>query len=344
MNLPWGDALLCANWGNLAYISIESDGQAVAEAPGLFITDFNPRKFFTAGGIWAPSGGKILFVAAEDLDFDNAQVYILYDVDDILDGFAKPPSSPKDPRIKKVAPSPNAQIPGSFSYDESLVFFQEDVNNAWRALSPVAVGGCDFDLFYADARLDEPSSYAQIHLPGNQMFLRLSPEGNRLTYVYYDHPEYEFRLVSFDIEANMDMDLGGVLIDNSGTNLIVPPGTLEENFNVKISTPFTIEEEADFAEGESTFFAMRLIDAQGLENPKFIEPMTLTIRYTDEEVEGLEEGMLEIYYYDETDPGNPVWVALGGTVDPVHNEITVEIQHFSKFSVSGKRLEQGVEE
>jgi len=74
-----------------------------------------------------------------------------------------------------------------------------------------------------------------------------------------------------------------------------------------------------------------------IENPKFIEPMTLTIRYTDEEVAGLDEGMLEVYYYDESDPANPVWVALGGMVAPEHNEITVEMRHFSKFSVDGKK-------
>jgi hypothetical protein len=47
--------------------------------------------------------------------------------------------------------------------------------------------------------------------------------------------------------------------------------------------------------------------------------------------------MLDIYYYDETDPENPEWISLGGTVDPEHNEITVEIRHFSKFSVGGKK-------
>ncbi len=134
----------------------------------------------------------------------------------------------------------------------------------------------------------------------------------------------------------MDTDLGGVLIDNSGTNLIVPPGTLQENFAVNISTPFTIGDEAKPSDDETTFFAMRLLDAQGLENPAFVEPMTLTIRYTDDEVAGLDESLLDIYYYDESDPENPVWVPLGGTVDPDHNEITVEIQHFSKFSVGGK--------
>jgi hypothetical protein len=168
------------------------------------------------------------------------------------------------------------------------------------------------------------------------MFLRLSPEGNRLLYAEYWGREYELKVVSFDIVADMDTTLGGVLIDNSGTNLIVPPGAMEENFKVKISTPFSIPEEAEAPIGESRLFAMRMLDARGLEGRKFIEPMTLTIRYTEEEVAGLDEGMLEIYYYDESDTGKPVWVPLGATVDPEHNEITVEIQHFSKFSVGAK--------
>lgn len=337
-NLPWGDAMLCGNWGNLAYIPIEPDGQSVANARGWFLTDFNPREFFIMGGTWSASGSMIFLTAAEDLDFDNLNAYILYDVEDILDGFMPPPRSPTDPRLKKVAPSPNPQLHSNFSYDESLVFFQEDVNDQWRAIDPTNMYSCDFDLFYADARPDQPSRYTQIHLPGNQLFMRLSPEGNRLAYYDYGRERYELKVTCLDSETDMDMDLGGVLIDNSGTSLIAPPGALEENFNVKISTPFLIEDEAEPTEGGNTFFAMRLLDAQGLENPKFVEPMTLTIRYTDEEVEGLDEGMLEIYHYDESNPEKPVWMPLGGTVDPENNEITVEIRHFSKFSVGGKTV------
>ncbi len=342
LKLPWGDAMLCANWGNLAYIPIEQDGQSVPTAPGLFLTNFNPREFFVMGGGWSYSGSMVLFTAAEDLDFDHLNTYILYDVEDILDGFAEPPRSPKDPRLKKVAPSRNPQLPSNFSFDESLAFFAEDVNGAWKAINPTYMYECDFDMFYADARPDQPSRYTQIHLPGNQLFLRLSPEGNRLVYTQYQDPVYELRIVSFDIEADMDMDLGGVLIDNSGTNLIVPPGTLQENFKVKISTPLSVGEEAELEEGEQQVVALRLLDAEGVEKPKFIEPMTLTIRYTDEEVTGLDEGMLEIYYYDESNPEHPVWVPLGGTVDPDHNEITVEIKHFSKFSIGSKFLQKNL--
>ncbi|RJP72729.1 MAG: hypothetical protein C4532_05480 [Candidatus Abyssobacteria bacterium SURF_17] len=337
LKLPWGDAMLCANWGNLAYIPIEQDGQSVPSAPGLFLTNFNPREFFVMGGGWSPSGSMILFTAAEDLDFDRLNTYILYDVEDILDGFTEPPRSPNDPRLKKLAPSRNPQMPSNFSFDESLAFFAEDVNGAWRAINPTYMYDCDFDMFYADARPDQPSRHTQIHLPGSQLFLRLSPEGNRLAYTQYQDPLYELRIVSFDVEADMDMDLGGVLIDNSGTNLIVPPGTLEENFKVKISTPLSIGEEAVMEEGEQQIFALRLLDAEGIDKPQFIEPMTLTIRYTDDEVAGLDEGMLEIYYYDESNPEHPVWVPVGGTVDPDNNEITVEIQHFSKFSIGQRK-------
>jgi hypothetical protein len=348
LNLPWGDNLLCVNWGNIAYIPLEPDGQAVAGAPGLFITDFSQYEFFVAAAMWSPSGDMITFLAVEQPNVKNINVYILYEVEDILDGFSPPPRSLDDPRIRKISPSENDQLPGGFSFDESLVFFHEDISGVWRALYPMSYGHCDFDLFYASALPGENGPPTQIALPGSQVALKPSPEGNRIAYCQYDFKcecvdgkrkhtaNYDLRIVSFDIEADIEVDLGGVLIDNSGTSLIVPPGALEENFTARISTPFSIGEEAELSEGEDTFFAMRLIEARGLDDPKFIEPMTLTIRYTDDEVAGLDEDMLEIYYYDETDPENPEWIALGGTVDPEYNEITVEIRHFSKFSVGGR--------
>jgi hypothetical protein len=340
---PWGNAVTCSNWGNLGYIPVEDDGQAVEGAPGFFITDFNPRDLFTMGGGFSPSGSMFDFTAVADLNFSGGMnSYILQDVEDILDGFTAPPRSLDDPRLRRVAPSNNMQVSGGFSFDESLHFYHEDMNGAFNPMMPTDISRCDFDFFYTDALPGGSGEPVQIRAPGNQMFTVLSPEGNRLAYCHYEFGDnrrvisYEFRIISFDVEVDIDIDLGGILIDNSGTNLIVPPGTLEENFGVVMSTPFSIGEEAELTEGDETFFAMRLIDAQGLDNPQFREPMTLTIRYTDDEVYGLDEGMLEIYYYDETDPDAPVWVALGGTVYPEHNEITVEIRHFSKFSVGGR--------
>ena len=348
LKLPWGDALLCTNWGNIGYIPIEQDGQSAPRAPGLHLTDFNPRKVLVLGAQWSPSASMIMFTVVEDFDFGQFKTYILHDVEDILDGFTDPPQSLDDPRIRWIAPTRNYQVRGGFSYDESLAFFEEDVNQGWDPRNPTYLQNCDFDLLYASVLPEGGSGVVQIHVPGSQLFMMPSPEGNRLAYSNYAFENKrgsrregkgELRVVSFDIETEVDVDLGGFLMDNSGTNLIVPPGALKDNFSIKISTPFSVGEEAGLTEGDDTFFAMRLIDAKGLDKPQFIEPMTLTIRYTDDEVEGLDEGMLEIYYYDESDSDNPVWIPLGGTVDPEYNEITVEIRHFSKFCIAGKKRE-----
>ncbi len=340
-SLPWGDAMVCANWGNLAYIPVERDGQAVQGAEGIFLTDFNQRHVFVMGGGFSPSGNMMDFTAVSELDFDHMNSYIMYDADDILDGFAPPPRSLEDPRIKRVAPTENMQFTGGFSFDESLVFVHEDVNHAFNASMPTMIAPCDFDIFYTSALPGEPGKPVQIHMPGNQMFLSPSPEGNRICYSnFVGYGNYQLRIVSFDIEADIFHDLGGVLIDNSGTSLIVPPGALQQNFAVRISTPFSIGEEAELKEGDNAFFAMRLLDAKDIDNPKFTEPMTLTIRYTDEEAAGMDEGMLEIYYYDESDPSHPAWIPMGGTVDPDHNEITVEIQHFSKYAIGPARKDK----
>ena len=48
--LPWGDGLMVSNWGNLAYVAADEDGQAAKGAPGMFLTDFNPLECFVMGG------------------------------------------------------------------------------------------------------------------------------------------------------------------------------------------------------------------------------------------------------------------------------------------------------
>jgi hypothetical protein len=130
-SLPWGDAMLVGNWGNLGYIPVEPDGQAVAGSPGFFLTNFSPRQFFALGGGWSASGSKMSFGAITDLQFNPFEHYILYEAEDILDGFTQPPRSRDDPRIKQMDPSGNFQFGSGFSYDESLIFYHEDVNGVF---------------------------------------------------------------------------------------------------------------------------------------------------------------------------------------------------------------------
>ena len=65
----------------------------------------------------------------------------------------------------------------------------------------------------------------------------------------------------------------------------------------------------------------------------FNESVSLTFEYTDDEVAGVDESNLAIYYWDE-DLGQ--WVKLGGTVDLTNNTITVQTDHFTKFAIFGQ--------
>ena len=85
-------------------------------------------------------------MAIRDLQVKPVNVYILYDVEDILDGFALPPRTVDDPRIKRIAPSKNDQFPGGFSFDEYLVFFQEDVK-VWEVTDKTTTTDrCRYDI------------------------------------------------------------------------------------------------------------------------------------------------------------------------------------------------------
>ncbi|MBP9802347.1 fibronectin type III domain-containing protein [Patescibacteria group bacterium] len=64
----------------------------------------------------------------------------------------------------------------------------------------------------------------------------------------------------------------------------------------------------------------------------FDAPLTLTIHYTDEEVSGMDEASLTMYYWNST-----AWEALiGCTVDTQANTLTCTTTHFSTFAVFGE--------
>lgn len=64
---------------------------------------------------------------------------------------------------------------------------------------------------------------------------------------------------------------------------------------------------------------------------EFDEPLTLTLAYADEDVEGLDESTLQIYRWNETS-----WQALANcSVDEDDNEVTCDTDHFSTFALFG---------
>lgn len=89
-------------------------------------------------------------------------------------------------------------------------------------------------------------------------------------------------------------------------------------------------------------FFLQANDDQGREVTQFDAPLTLRVRYTQEQLAalGIHEGDLTIFWFDEQAEntlfdGTVVrgrWVSLPTTIDPATSTATTQIDHFSSFS------------
>ena len=63
----------------------------------------------------------------------------------------------------------------------------------------------------------------------------------------------------------------------------------------------------------------------------FLKSLTLTFTYIDEQISGLNEDTLKIYYWDGTQ-----WLVLPSAVDKANNKITATTDHFTYFVIFGE--------
>jgi len=78
----------------------------------------------------------------------------------------------------------------------------------------------------------------------------------------------------------------------------------------------------------------------GTENvSSFSKTLTLTFTYTDEQISGLDEANLRVFYWKES---TSQWVALPTTVNASTNTLTAETDHFTYFAIMG--LSEGEED
>jgi hypothetical protein len=74
-------------------------------------------------------------------------------------------------------------------------------------------------------------------------------------------------------------------------------------------------------------------DADGTAVKTFSKDLTLTFKYTADDIKGLAEKSLAVHYWDEV---NGKWVKVGGTVDVVNRVVTVKVNHFTLFAIFGE--------
>ena len=69
---------------------------------------------------------------------------------------------------------------------------------------------------------------------------------------------------------------------------------------------------------------------------EFDADLTLTFTYTDDQVEGVDESSLVVYYWDSD---TSAWVALESVVDADNNTVTANTNHFTDFALMGEEEE-----
>jgi hypothetical protein len=74
-------------------------------------------------------------------------------------------------------------------------------------------------------------------------------------------------------------------------------------------------------------------DADGTSVKNFSKDLTLTFKYTADDIKGLSEESLAIYYWNET---TSAWVKVGGTIDKIAKTVTAKVNHFTLYAILGE--------
>jgi len=138
-----------------------------------------------------------------------------------------------------------------------------------------------------------------------------------------------------DNEIELDMTAGA-----TGT-LLIPAGAVSETSEI-VFTPDVVVEESHpggFRLGGVTFDLQLCQAGECVDDYVFAEPLTLTLRYTDDDVWGLIESELYLYTWDGSAWVDTVadcgWPLTTYERHPEINELVVPLCHFSRFALVG---------
>lgn len=138
---------------------------------------------------------------------------------------------------------------------------------------------------------------------------------------------------TFDGEVTVIPELGGMtsLLSPLGSRLTVdfPENAVNVNTLVKIRS---------VSKGEIPKIPVGKVfvdafDLTATPVSTFLKPVSLTFTYTDNQISGIDEESLNIFYYD-----GEKWVSLEGIVNPPINAITAQVNHFSYFAIFGESI------
>lgn len=121
----------------------------------------------------------------------------------------------------------------------------------------------------------------------------------------------------------------------SGITLQVPTGAVDAPTRLLYNEPRTLPQatQGSFHIARHSFTLTAWQAGQVQRNFEFIQPIVLEIRYLDEDIRGLQEDELQLYYYaEETATWATDGIAIVGR-DPEQNRIVVQIGHLTEFAL-----------
>jgi hypothetical protein len=188
-----------------------------------------------------------------------------------------------------------------------------------------------------------PESWQQLLLSFNRLDVPYpypsNPPTTLQTYLQLKEPFwYENQSITASITPS-----GGTLASRDGRSSIsIPAQAVSDSVTLEYRPQPWLSDDTGSMKTVNTRFYLEALDSAG--NPKtgfsFAAPITVTLSYTDDDVVGLGEDQILLYYWDTT---SSVWKDASQTCsspskyirDLVHNTLTVSVCHLTEFALVG---------
>lgn len=150
-------------------------------------------------------------------------------------------------------------------------------------------------------------------------------------------------------EKIFDNDQSGeVSLDDGGLTVEIAKGTYKNKLRFSIrrvkwekntAVP-SLKIDNNFFVGQDVFEVTAIDDTNNQPVLKFDKPLTLTIRYLDEEINGFDEDSIKLRYYNRL---QGKWEEIPSILDKQANSLTGQSDHLSLFSfTAAKPVKQGL--
>lgn len=361
------------NWGVSLYrsgvsmdiiaVPILGDGLEDPAREPVCLTDFGWSNVEPDWPHVSPDGSMVAFAdyhAGASGGPDASDIYVIKNIPGILAAPKHPgtsistlaPTSLSDPNIVAIRSSESGNFAHCpfFTQDKTHILYCEDWNNAFNNNNFLsAIYSSDFDLMISSS--DGAGEDFRFVRTGNQFFPMTTAGGTRVLYVKEtESSAFHLFITTINVATDIVGTIAGdpaandlvlqetqVAEDTSGTSVTVPSNTTIDfpvgaSQVISMTTPISPATEAELPAGAQGIPVIREFGPAGT---VFSQPISVTVTYTDGEIEGLDESKLRVFRYNTATGKYDIEVTDILNRDLDNNRITFAVDHFSKFGLGG---------